>query len=376
MGDPLDRLTIRGFKSIRSLKDFEIKSLNVLIGANGTGKSNLIAFFRLLQALINGNLNDYVRDSGGISDLLFNGRKVTKRLKFETRFGPRGYRFTIKPGPSEGCALTDEARYYERGTTEWWELGDSPDGQSVLVKEAIGKSRDAQYSKPVYESISSWKIYHFHDTSETAAMRHAEIVQDNKTLRFDASNIAPFLRRLKKRDEETYQEILQSCKLVIPYLDDFLLDVESFGPKNKVALSWRAKGSDYPMQPYHFSDGSIRFICLATALLQPDPPSSLIIDEPELGLHPAAISILAELIQNASKRTQLIVATQSPALLDNFSVEDVVVVNRKNGASTFERLNEEDYRAWLESYSVGELWSKNVISGGPVKACLTDSRRP
>ena len=236
----------------------------------------------------------------------------------------------------------------------------------MLVKEAIGKSRDAQYSKPVYESISSWKIYHFHDRSETAAMRHAEIVQDNKTLRFDASNIAPFLRRLKKRDEETYQEILQSCKLVIPYLDDFLLDVESFGLKKKVALSWRAKGSDYPMQPYHFSDGSIRFICLATALLQPDPPSSLIIDEPELGLHPAAISILAELIQNASKRTQLIVATQSPALIDNFSVEDVVVVNRKNGASTFERLNEEDYRAWLESYSVGELWSKNVISGGPV----------
>ena len=95
-------------------------------------------------------------------------------------------------------------------------------------------------------------------------------------------------------------------------------------------------------------------------------PSSLIIDEPELGLHPAAISILAELIQNASKRTQIIVATQSPALIDNFSVEDVIVVSRKDGASMFERLNEKDYRAWLESYSVGELWSKNVISGGPV----------
>ena len=199
MGDPLDRLTIQGFKSIRKLENFELKSLNVLIGANGTGKTNLISFFRLLQALINGNLNDYVRGSGGISDLLFNGRKTTRHLKFETRFGPRGYRFTIKPGPSEGCALTDKARYYEHGTTGWWELGDSPDGQSLLVKEAIGESRDAQYSKPVYDSIASWEIYHFHDTSETAAMRHAEIVQDNKTLRFDASNIAPFLRRLKKR---------------------------------------------------------------------------------------------------------------------------------------------------------------------------------
>ena len=366
MNDPLNKLTIRGFKSICNLENFALESLNVLIGANGAGKSNLIAFFRLLQAIINGNLNSYVRDSGGISDLLFNGRKATRQLEFETRFGPRGYRFTIRPGPSEDCALTDEARYYEHGTTGWWELGDSPDGMSMLVKEATGKSHDAQYGKPVYESIASWKIYHFHDTSETAALRHAEILQDNMTLRFDASNIAPFLRRLKITGEGTYQEILRTCKLVIPYLDDFLLDVESFGPKKKVALSWRAMGSDYPMQPYHFSDGSIRFICLATALLQPDPPSCLIIDEPELGLHPAAISILAELIQNTSKRTQLIIATQSPALIDNFSVEDVVVVNRNDGASQFKRLNEADYHAWLESYSVGELWSKNVISGGPV----------
>ncbi len=366
MGDPLDRLTIRGFKSIHELEDFEFKSLNVLIGANGAGKSNLISFFRMLQAIIYGNLNEYIRDSGGISDLLFNGRKATRYLEFITRFGSRGYRFKIKPGRLGDWALTDEKRYYEHGTSDWWELGDSQDGQSLLVKEATGKSRDASKSKPVYDAISSWKIYHFHDTSEEALMRNEEIVQDNKTLRFNASNIAPFLLKLKNEDEETYEEILQSCKLVIPYLDDFLLDVERLGQKKKVALSWKAKGSDYPMQPYHFSDGSIRFICLATALLQPDPPSSLIIDEPELGLHPAAISILAELIQNASKRTQIIVATQSPALIDNFSIEDVIVVSRKDGASTFERLNEKDYRVWLESYSVGELWRKNVISGGPV----------
>ena len=366
MGDPLDKLTIQGFKSIHKLEDFEFKSLNVLIGANGAGKSNLISFFRLLQAIINGNLKDYVRESGGISDLLFNGRKATRHLEFETRFGPRGYRFKIKPGRLKGWALTDEERYYERGTSGWWRLGDSPDGQSLLVKEASGEDRDAQYSKPVHDSISSWAIYHFHDTGEEAPMRHEEIVQDNKTLRFNASNIAPFLLRLKNEEKETYEDILHACQLVIPYLDDFLLDVERYGQKKKVALSWLAKGSDYPMQPYHFSDGSIRFICLATALLQPEPPSSLIIDEPELGLHPAAISILAELIQNASKRTQLIVATQSPALIDNFSVEDVIVVSRKDGASTFERLNEDNYRSWLEGYSVGELWSKNVISGGPV----------
>ncbi len=150
----------------------------------------------------------------------------------------------------------------------------------------------------------------------------------------------------------------------MPYFDDFLLTPQEFGEKMKVCLSWTAKGSDYPMQPYHLSDGSIRFICLATTLLQPNLPKTLIIDEPELGLHPEAMALLAEFIENTAQKTQIIIATQSPALVDYFSVEDIIVANRKEGASTFERLKKEDYEAWLEDYSVGELWSKNVISGG------------
>lgn len=366
MSHALDKLTIRGFKSIRTLENFKLNNLNVFIGGNGAGKSNLVEFFRLLRKVIDGNLYEYVRSGGGISDFLFNGRKVTSQMYFEARFGPRGYRFSLMPGPSETPLLTDEARYYQHGSTGWWRLGDSSDGKSLLVKEAKSDSPNKKYSQPVYDAISSWQIYHFHDTSSTAAMRHYEIVQDNKVLRFDASNIAPYLLRLKTDNNAAYREILNSVQLVIPFLEDFLLDVTEFGEKQKVNLSWRQEGSDYPMQPYHFSDGSIRFICLATALLQPNPPSTIIIDEPELGLHPSAISILGELIQDAAKRTQLIVATQSPALIDQFGIEDVVVVNRKDGASTFERLQEKDFTAWLENYSVGELWSKNVISGGPV----------
>ena len=172
MGASLDKLTIKGFKSIRELKDFELKSLNVFIGGNGAGKSNLVDFFRLLRNLIDGNLNEFIRSGGGISDFLFNGRKVTKRLEFETRFDVRGYRFCIEPGPSEKIFLINEARYYRHGTTGWWELGDSPDGASLFVKEARGDSSDSKFSRPVYDAISSWQIYHFHDTSTTAAMRH------------------------------------------------------------------------------------------------------------------------------------------------------------------------------------------------------------
>lgn len=366
MSNPLDRLTIRGFKSIRALEDFELKNLNVFIGANGAGKSNLLEFFRLLRAVIDGRLNSFINDGGGISDFLFNGRKITPKMEFVTHFGVRGYRFTLTAGPLENVLLTNEARYYEnRYRGRWWELGDSPDGSSLLVEE-VRESSEGGYSRPVYQAISSWQVYHFHDTSATAPMRHYEIIQDNKVLRYNAANIAPYLLRLLIEHEDVYREIVSAVRLVMPFFDDFLLDVTPFGAARKVNLSWRQKGSDYPMQPYHLSDGTIRFICLATALLQPNPPSTIIIDEPELGLHPSAIALLAELAQSAATRTQLILATQSAAFIDHFSIEDVVVVNRKDGASTFERLKEEDFNVWLENYSVGELWAKNVIAGGPV----------
>jgi len=366
MGQALDKLTIKGFKSIRSLEDFKLTNLNILIGGNGAGKSNFIDFFRMLRDMMDEKLKDYVRKSGGISDLLFNGRKVTEKMHFEMRFGLRGYRFDIVPGPKQDFSIVNEARFYERGTSGWWILGDSSDGTSRLALEVKNKTSDYKYGEPVYDAITSWQIYHFHDTGPDAGMRHDEIIQDNKRLRLNGSNIAPFLLKLKEKHTNIYNEIIEAVRLVTPFFKDFLLEVEDFGQKEKVNLSWRQKSSDYPMQPYHFSDGTIRFICLATALLQPNPPATIIIDEPELGLHPFAIHVLGELVQSAAKKTQLIIATQSPSFIDQFSIENIIVVSRKDGASTFERLEEKDFNAWLEKYSIGELWSKNVITGGPV----------
>ncbi len=366
MGTSLDRLTIRGFKSIKSLEDFELKNLNIFIGANGAGKTNLIDFFRMLRAFMDGNLEKYIRENGGISDCLFNGRKGTKQIEFSVRFGQCGYRFNIVPGAKEDFFVTNEARYYQPSRSGWWNLGNSSDGTSLLAKEVKDKTSDYKYGLPVFNAIASWQVYHFHDTSPSSSMRHHEIVQDNSKLRFDGANIAPYLLMLKNRHPGEYAEITEAVRLVAPFFEDFILGVEEFGQKKKVNLSWRQKGSDYPMQPYHFSDGSIRFICLATALLQPQPPSTIVIDEPELGLHPHAIGILAELAQSAAKNTQLIISTQSPTFIDHFSIEDIVVVNRRHGASSFERLEEKEFEVWLEDYSVGELWKKNVISGGAV----------
>jgi predicted ATPase len=373
MARALDRLTIKGFKSIRSLEDFELGSLNVLIGGNGAGKSNLVDFFRLLRAMMelplphlqNSSLKTYIADGGGSDDFLFNGPKVTKYIGAALRFGPNGYRFKLVPTSEETFTINDEARYYDRGYSGWWEMGSGHTTPKLLEERGEkGVAGGASVASYVYDAIASWKIYHFHDTSNIAPMRRSEAVEDCDYLRFDASNIAPFLLELRKNETKAYERIVESVRLVTPFFKDFILKPNR---QDKVRLRWRQNGSDYPLKPYHLSDGTIRFICLATALLQPHLPSTMIIDEPELGLHPYAIEILAELIQAASQKIQLVVSTQSPALVDCFAPEDVVVVTRKKGASCFKRLDAKDLSAWLADYSLGDLWRKNVIAGGPTR---------
>lgn len=362
----LHKITLNGFKSIKELVDFELTNLNVFIGANGSGKSNLISFFKLVQKISENNANSYIQQHGGINDFLFNGRKVTEKIIVRLAFQNHQYSFSIieVTGPDGACMVDDEeitgnqiipVSVYGTGS---FNSARNPEDQAVIL------AKDSFYF--IYKNIQSWQIYHFNDTTKTAGIRNLEIIQDDKRLRADAANLAPFLLKLKNKWPEEYQQIVNAVRLVMPYFGDFNLEVRKFGEAEKINLSWFQKGSDYPLQPYHLSDGSIRFIALATALLQPEPPSLIIIDEPELGLHPEAIHILAELIKGAAQRTQVIVATQSPTLLDNFTIEDIVVVNRENGASTFKRLNEKDFKVWLEDYSVGELWTKNVIAAGSV----------
>ena len=382
MAQSLDKITIKGFKSIRSLEDFELSNLNVLIGANGSGKSNFIDFFRMLRAMMDlplpglaiASLKTYIADGGGSDDFLFNGPKETEQIEVVTRFGLNGYRFKLAPTSDATFIINDEARYFTYGQSRWWELGSGHSIPELLRdKDEPGATGRDGVGHHVYEAIASWKIYHFHDTSKMAPMRRYEVIEDNEYLRFDAANIAPFLYELKnpswpppsslkKKKRNVYKQIVDTIRLVAPFFDDFILKPDK---NEKVRLRWRQRGSDYPLKPHHLSDGTLRFICLTTALLQPELPSTIIIDEPELGLHPYAIEILAELIQSTSQRTQLIVSTQSSALVDYFEPENIIVVNRKKGASVFQRLNKRELSFWLKDYSLGDLWRKNIVSGGP-----------
>ena len=369
MPQSLDKLTIKGFKSIQSLENFELRKLNVLIGGNGAGKSNFIDFFRLLRAMMelplpglaNASLQSYIAEGGGSDAFLFNGPKVTPQIEIETKFGVNGYRFKLTSTSDEKFIINDEEIYYR--ITGWQNINHGNARPELLEEKRYqGALGGPSISSYIYKAIFSWKIYHFHDTSKNAPMRRSETIDDIDYLRFDAANLAPFLLHLRKKYRVLYQRITDAIRLVAPFFDDFI-----FRPNQaeKIRLLWHQKGSDYPLRPYHLSDGTLRFICLATALLQPNPPSTMIIDEPELGLHPYAIEILAELIQAAAERTQLIVSTQSPALVDCFQPEDVVVVTREKGASVFKRLNAQELSAWLEEYSLGDLWRKGVVAAGP-----------
>ncbi|MCY4040481.1 MAG: AAA family ATPase [Gammaproteobacteria bacterium] len=362
MNRPLDKITIRGFKSIRSLEDFELRNLNVLIGANGAGKSNFIEFFHMVLAMMKTDgLKQFA--AGNADAYFFGGPKITGTINIQMRFGVNGFDFDLSPTEDGFFLIHNEHRHFFGSSQRTRKLG-SGHFDSKLIDDQKRPGREAEHgaSWHTYQAIRSWMIYHFHDTSTLAGMRRYHDQGHNEALFMDGANIAPFLLKLKTSDSRCYAEILGAIRAIIPFFDDFILEPNA---QEKLRLNWRQKGiHDYPMRPSHLSDGSIRFVCLAAALLQPKPPSTIIIDEPEIGLHPEALGILGELVHDAAKRTQVILATQSATLINEFSIEDIVVVNRKDGQSTFERLNKTEFSDWLEDYSVGDLWTKNVIAGG------------
>ena len=361
----IDKITLEGFKSIESLVDFRLGKLNVLIGANGAGKSNFVDLFRLLRVFADEAFQEHVLDSGGGDGFLFLGPKVTNSITARLDFEANSYEFTLKPTASGTLQVATEKGAFGG---HWKPIG-SGNLESQLKSNwrLINPENTSGWRVPhyIYESVSSWTVYHFHDTSSLAPMRRDQSLHDKETFRHDASNIASYILGLKLSNPDSYALIRDTVRLIAPFFDDFLLRIQKRGTEEQVRLEWRQRGSDFPFQPNHLSDGTIRFICLAVALLQPDPPATIVIDEPELGLHPFAISMLADLIKSASERTQVIISTQSPTLLDHFSAEDIVVVNRRQGRSTFERLDAESLSAWTEDYSLGELWQKNVVQGGP-----------
>ena len=360
----LERITIKNFKSIRE-QSLALGSLNVVIGGNGAGKSNLIGAFRMLHEIYSGRLQELVASRGGADSILHFGRKRSQTLQFKLDFLEdqlgNSYRVVLAPDDADGLFVKSEAvaihdrQKYNSPLEEVLQVG--------RPEASIAKSRNS-IARYVRRDLESYRVYHFHDTSDSSPAKSVADVDDNRHLRTQAENLPAVLYFLQQKHPDHFHLIEDTIKQVAPFFERFQLEPSRLNP-DKIRLEWREQGSDAYFNAAALSDGSLRFICLATLLLQPVLPSMVLIDEPELGLHPAAIQLLAELMQSASQRTQLVVATQSVTLVNQLTPTEVWVCDRVGGATVFRSLRDEPMATWIDSYSLGELWEKNRLGGRP-----------
>ena len=311
--------------------------------------------------------------NGGAESFLHYGSKRTQvieaEFQFTTDLGESSYSFRLIPAVGN-IFIFDE----EKLSLNW---KDSPSSalsvrehghrESRLLYDHNNPSTDLERAeKCLWSYLTHCRPLHFHDTSLLGPMRRGFSLNDNKFLYPDAANLPAMLYLYRERRLTAYHRIVAAVKAVAPFFEDFVLEPQRLNPQN-IALHWRSKESDYELGPHQLSDGTLRAIALFTLLLQPeeDMPEMIVLDEPELGLHPAALAVLADLMKSASRHSQLVIATQSTALLDHFEVDDIITVNLRDGSSTFERLDPKALEEWLEDYALSELWERNVIGGGP-----------
>ena len=364
----IKNIQIRNFKSIR-VCNVHLTSLNILIGANGAGKSNFIGSFKMLNKIYRQELRTFVAEQGGVNNILYFGRKKSSDLGFKIFFDNINY-YSIKLTPNAQNAFF--FGWEQDGFNKNNKLIDvEPDWHTqdlgVGHLESSMKEQTSGRYQHLNNYLDSFKIYHFHDTSATAKVKAPSQVNDNRFLREDGANLAAFLHHLQKKYPTNFKLIEATIKSIAPFFKRFNL-IPSADNKKYISLEWQdINDSDTLFDASNLSDGTLRMMCLTTLLLQPELPQTIIIDEPELGLHPFAINKLAGLLRLASRKTQIIISTQSVNLIDNFEPENIIVVdrNKKEEQSVFRNLEPHELDQWLQDYSLGEIWDKNLIGGRP-----------
>ena len=372
--NPLAEIHLEGFRSIEEAR-IEFRPLNVFIGANGAGKSNLVDFFRLLNyTLSRGFQQPYLTDRGPASHILHFGPKrtpvINAELKFTADRGDNFYRFSLAYVRQDDTFLYTNEEVQFRASdrsapTPPIPLGPGGHRESGLCEPWSDNDPTVRFIKRL---IGRCRVYQFHDTGVSSYLRGKPFADDNRYLRADGGNLAAILFRLSREHPDIFRGLTRNLQSVLPWLDQFILEPEGPEGKQVVPLRWRMAGQgDYDFVAGQLSDGSLRIMALVTLLCLPEVmlPGILIIDEPELGLHPAAENVIGGLIKHASRSCQIILSTQSGTFLDHFSPDDVIVTEIEAGKSSFTRQSEAGLKKWLERYTLSQIWSKNIIGGRP-----------
>lgn len=369
----IERIHIRGFRSLADVELTDIPQVAVMIGANGSGKSNVIRFFEMLSWMLRSSrLQDFVQRQGGANDQLFGGPKRAGLLEAElcvaTEVGRNDYRFILGPAHPDRFVFVEEAFRFSddpvQSEARWHYTGSGQTEAQIISPRYAKDSVHGKIASVIVNLLRNCATFQFHDTSDDSRFKQNWDVTDNKSLRSHGGNLGAVLYRLEQEDPDRYQLICRHIGRVLPGFDHFVLE-ERFG---KVQLRWKGKGSEKTYGAHLTSDGSLRFFGLVTLLSLPGEmlPDVILLDEPELGLHPAAIELIAEMVKAAGRDRQVILATQSPLLVDAFDLEQVIVLDIEDGATQVRQLDPEGYRNWLEQgYLPGRLWTKNLLGGRP-----------
>ena len=369
-GASIERVHVRGFRSLADVELTDLPEAAVLIGANGAGKSNFIRFFEMLSWMLRSRrLGAFIQKYGGADDQLFGGNRTTPRMEAElslrTEAGRNDYRFALSHAHPDRFFFSEEGFRFsgdDHPTEAPWQHLDPGQPEAEIVRAA--QSTTATTARVIVHLLRGCAVYQFHDTSDESNFKKEWDASDNNYLRSHGGNLAAVLLRLEREDLDRYELICEQIGRILPGFDDFELQ-ESFG---RVALRWKAKGTDKTFGAHLTSDGSLRFFALMTLLNLPAEmlPNVLLLDEPELGLHPAAITLVGGMIRSLSEDRQIIVGTQSPLLVDAFDLEEVFVLELREGRTEVRRKSSDDYRVWLdEDFTPGELWQKNLLGGRP-----------
>lgn len=374
MGTYLKSIALAGYRSYgNDLKknQVDLKNLNVIIGANGAGKSNLISFLEMISYMMTRGLRNYVAKQGGANSLLYFGSKTTEQICGELLIHDADahkedkYSFMLELNTTDQLFFAKEEMSYQ----------DSLNWRPFEYDFGVGhfESGMADHGNQTVRTLRNYlerlRVFHFNDTSISSRIRNSTNTTDGSYLRSDGGNIAAFLYRLQQTENENlyYQRIIRHIRMSMPQFYDFVLIPNENGYVN---LNWKQAGSEEIFGPHQLSDGTLRLIALTTLLLQPPAtaPMTIILDEPEIGLHPYALSLLAKELRMASKTSQIILATQSPILLNYFSCEDIITAEYDSvqQRSFLRRHTSQELNEWLQEYSLGELWEKNVLGGLPV----------
>ena len=366
----IESIKIKGFRSLADVELNDLPNATVLIGPNGSGKSNIFLFLEMLRQMLRyRRLGEFVARHGGADDQLFGGSSRTSRIggvvNARTDSASYEYRFFLSPSIDDTLAFAGEVVSVIPKESETASTAEVPNIGFESVIQIMPQEGDKHYDA-IQEMVSFFGglgIYQFHDTGDTSNFKKRWDLEDNNRLLPHGGNVAAVLHRLEQDDVRRYDYICRLIQRVLPNFDRFAIE-ESYG---KVMLRWKAKGSDKTMGAHLTSDGTLRFFALVTLLNLPPGmlPNIILLDEPELGLHPSAISLIGAMIKVMSQQRQVIVATQSPLMVDEFAPSEIFVTSLKEEQTVITRQDEEYLSVWLEEYSTGELWQKNVLGGRP-----------